>query len=207
MASVETIAPATNFHYRRLPGTPSLRFPMVSYFVLCVSSRPDPVRNPFNPQSLISHLTNSNGCGNLQVKVTLTVSPCRPSFNPPRDVFPHPLLANQLNFCASCANSFSSIICALFNSLAALFRARFLCFQQFAHSFTKTPGVGGGHPDPTFGLSLGGDAPGAAQPEGASAVYASTFRINTCKSVSKQMTLTPFRMNTYGKPRGRGWSK
>src|SRR5258708_1671156 len=26
-----------------------------------------------------------------------------------------------------------------------------------------------------------------------------SFRINTCKSVSKQMTLTPFRMNTYEK--------
>src|SRR6266852_3053401 len=32
----------------------------------------------------------------------------------------------------------------------------------------------------------------------------SPFRINTCKSVSKQMTLTPFRMNTYEKP-GEGW--
>src|SRR5260370_7599899 len=32
---------------------------------------------------------------------------------------------------------------------------------------------------------------------------ASPFRINTCKSVSKQTTSTPFRMNTYEK-RGRG---
>src|SRR5229473_8417394 len=31
------------------------------------------------------------------------------------------------------------------------------------------------------------------------------FRINTCKSVSKQMTLTPFRINTYGKHRGGGY--
>src|ERR1700730_5570800 len=30
------------------------------------------------------------------------------------------------------------------------------------------------------------------------------FRINTCKSVSKQRTLTTFRMNTYEKPRGGG---
>ena len=74
------------------------------------------------------------------------VSPCRPSLYPPRDVSLHPLRANQLNFCASCANSFSSIICTLFNSLAALFRARFLCFQQFAHSFAKMPGVGVGIP-------------------------------------------------------------
>jgi hypothetical protein len=31
-----------------------------------------------------------------------------------------------------------------------------------------------------------------------------SFRINTCKSVSKQTTLTPFRMNTYEKQGGRG---
>src|SRR5258708_23109627 len=30
------------------------------------------------------------------------------------------------------------------------------------------------------------------------------FRINTCKSVSKQMNLTPFRINTYEKHRGVG---
>jgi hypothetical protein len=36
------------------------------------------VGNPLNPQPLISHLTNSNGCGNLQTKVLLTVSPFRP---------------------------------------------------------------------------------------------------------------------------------
>ena len=32
------------------------------------------------------------------------------------------------------------------------------------------------------------------------------FRINTCKSVSKQMTLTPFKMNTYEKTGGEGGS-
>jgi len=32
------------------------------------------------------------------------------------------------------------------------------------------------------------------------------FRINTCKSVSKQTTLSPFRMNTYKKHRGGGES-
>jgi hypothetical protein len=32
----------------------------------------------------------------------------------------------------------------------------------------------------------------------------STFRINTCKSVSKQTTLSSFRINTCEKPRGRG---
>ena len=33
---------------------------------------------------------------------------------------------------------------------------------------------------------------------------ATPFRINTCKSVSKQTTLTPFRMNTYEKRPGGG---
>ena len=31
-----------------------------------------------------------------------------------------------------------------------------------------------------------------------------TFRMNTCKNVSKQRTLSPSRMNTYEKPGGRG---
>ena len=89
MASAETIAPVTNFHYRLLPlpAAPSLRFPVVAYFVLSVSSRSAPLRNPFNPQSLISHLTNSNGCGNLCTKVLLTVSPFRPSFPPQPSVY------------------------------------------------------------------------------------------------------------------------
>src|SRR5882762_11304637 len=33
-----------------------------------------------------------------------------------------------------------------------------------------------------------------------------TFRMNTCKSVSKQRTLSPFRMNTCEKPGGKGCS-
>jgi hypothetical protein len=32
----------------------------------------------------------------------------------------------------------------------------------------------------------------------------STFRMNTYKTITKQTTLTPFRMNTYAKPGGRG---
>src|ERR1700732_2496142 len=39
----------------------------------------------------------------------------------------------------------------------------------------------------------------------APAIPLSTFRMNTCKSVSKQRTLTPFRMNTYAKTGGRGY--
>src|ERR1700736_2102609 len=35
-------------------------------------------------------------------------------------------------------------------------------------------------------------------------LFLNTFRINTCKSVSKQKTSSPFRINTYEKPGGRG---
>ena len=35
--------------------------------------------------------------------------------------------------------------------------------------------------------------------KGAISCHLSPFRMNTCKSVSKQMTLTAFRMNTYEK--------
>src|SRR5258708_5412447 len=39
----------------------------------------------------------------------------------------------------------------------------------------------------------------------AARLYAITpFRINTCKSVSKQRTLSAFKINTYEKPRGGG---
>src|SRR5229473_149768 len=38
----------------------------------------------------------------------------------------------------------------------------------------------------------------------APAIPLTTFRMNTCKSVSKQRTLSPFRINTYAKPGGGG---
>ncbi len=38
----------------------------------------------------------------------------------------------------------------------------------------------------------------------APAIPLTTFRMNTCKSVSKQRTLSTFRMNTYAKPGGGG---
>ena len=98
-----------------------------------------PLGNSFNPLPLIYHLTNRYGYGNLQVKVPLTVSPSRPSFDPPANVF-----SQTSNFCAvlqptSLAVSYD---CGLLVSLASLFRSRFLCFHQLADSFAKTPGVG-----------------------------------------------------------------
>jgi hypothetical protein len=125
-------------------------------------------------------------------------------------------------------------------SLCPLFCIRFLCFQSFAASFPKTPGVEvslrelapcteaqkcppvsplpatlthslsrksfpchsyantrdrGATPPPKFFSPLATrHSPLALTP----------FRINTCKSVSKQTTLSSFRINTYEKHRGGG---
>src|SRR5262252_2593588 len=55
------------------------------------------------------------------------------------------------------------------------------------HSYAKQPGAGGlrSIPERSFGEDR------------------KSFRMCSCKSVSKQRTSTPFRMNTYKKPRGR----
>jgi hypothetical protein len=53
----------------------------------------------------------------------------------------------------------------------------------------------GGGTERTYGT------PSVVHPQDAEWVSASTFRINTCKSVSKQTTLSSFRINTYEKPR------
>src|SRR5260370_42355436 len=53
-----------------------------------------------------------------------------------------------------------------------------------------------------FTLSLEGSV--ILCPKSTETAALTTFRINTCKSVSKQTTLTPFRMNTYEKPGGGG---
>jgi hypothetical protein len=61
--------------------------------------------------------------------------------------------------------------------------------QVNPNSFAKTPGVGVSR--------FPSQPPTAHSP-------LTTFRMNTCKSVSKQSTLTTFRMNTYEK-QGEGW--
>ncbi len=98
-----------------------------------------PLGNSFNPPPLIYHLTNRYRCGNLQDKVPLIVSPSRPSFDPPANVFSQPS-----NFCAVLQPTSLAVshCCGLLVSLASLFRSRFLCFHQLADSFAKTPGVG-----------------------------------------------------------------
>src|SRR6266404_7140614 len=55
-------------------------------------------------QVFISHLTNSGECGNLQPKVSLTVSPFSPSFPPQLNLFPHSLRAVSPVFTAFTPN-------------------------------------------------------------------------------------------------------
>jgi hypothetical protein len=112
-----------------------------------------------------------------------------------------------------------------FNRLQPLCRrekSQLLCNQANPASFSKIPGWGG-HPERIYGtpgvgytlasrprglskscpLLCVGSAPSASQryPGAAHSLMrgATIFRINTCKSVSKQMTLTPFIINTYAK--------
>jgi hypothetical protein len=96
----------------------------------------------------------------------------------------------------------------LLQPLHSLFTAPVVCFQQLAASFSKTPGVGvpqlfGAIIPRNANLPIGARfrVPNAAHSaKGCKKIEtATTFRINTCKSVSKQSTLTPFRMNTYEK--------
>jgi hypothetical protein len=78
--------------------------------------------------------------------------------------------------------------------------------QVNPNSFAKTPGVG----VPLRQLSalrvsaLSFSAAFARPSRRFSCSPLTTFRMNTCKSVSKQSTLTIFRMNTYAKQGGRG---
>jgi hypothetical protein len=83
-----------------------------------------------------------------------------------------------------------------------------LCNQANPHSLNKIPGVGA-----TLRLlrALCGSALSfclcvsvASIRRLDSTCVLSTFRMNTCESVSKQMTLIPFRMNTCEKPGGGG---
>src|SRR5713226_6415271 len=62
---------------------------------------------------------------------------CTPSTVPKRSVISG--LRNRQLFCLQA-------VAASFTSLCALFRTPFLCFQPFAASFAKTPGVGVGSP-------------------------------------------------------------
>jgi len=107
-----------------------------------------------------------------------------------------------------------SMSCALLNSLVALFSTAVVCFQEFARSFAKTPGVG--VPRPQLRSSCDGSQPWLTELHNFGAPV-NTFRINTCTNVAskrlhlplestltKKTTSSPFRINTYEKRGGGG---
>jgi hypothetical protein len=81
-----------------------------------------------------------------------------------------------------------SIACSLFPLIPQLLSFVFNTLQPL---FPKTPGWG----VPRISFQL----PTAHYPPLTTRSPLSTFRVNTCKSASKQSTLTTFRMNTYAK--------
>ena len=98
----------------------------------------------------------------------------------------------------------------LLQPLASPFATPVLCFEPLAASFRKAPGWGcivcvatlacpacPELPGPRRDRTLRGAA-NMAEP-----ATVTTFKVNTCKSVSKQRTLTLSRINTY-KKRGEG---
>jgi len=136
------------------------------------------------------------------------MSPFRPFLLPQRRVSPPaplptrhslPTIHYQLSCSAAHESQITNHKSRLFNRLPPLCRpqkSQLLCNQANPGSFTKTPGVG--YPERICGT------PRTGQPQDASLVSASPFRINTCKSVSKQTTLSSFRINTYEKHREGG---
>src|SRR5260370_1256270 len=134
--------------------------------------------------------------------------PFRPFLLPQRRVSPPaplptrhslPTIHYQLSCSAAHESQITNHKSRLFNRLPPLCRpqkSQLLCNQANPGSFTKTPGVG--YPERICGT------PRTGQPQDASFVSASPFRINTCKSVSKQTTLSSFRINTYEKHREGG---
>src|SRR6266404_8609235 len=130
--------------------------PQTSILRLGLPSLAGRMRNPFNPQYLISHLTNSNGCGNLYTKVLLTVSPFRPSLLP--------LLR----------------VCFRNRRLVPSSAPRNVNISTILSTLRILPVATGVYPNP-FRLPIPEPSP-------------IPFRINICKSVSKQTTSTPFRI-------------
>jgi hypothetical protein len=104
-------------------------------------------------------------------------------------------LPHRRLLCSSRCSGSNSLPVNLLRPLFPCSVAPVLCFQQLAASFPKTPGWG----VPRFSLQ----PPTAHYPLLTTHSPLTTFRVNTCKTVSKEITLTTFRMNTYEK-RGEG---
>jgi hypothetical protein len=85
-------------------------------------------------------------------------------------------------------NTHNSIACTLLNSLASLFAHAFVCFQSFADSFCKTPGVG--YPRQQLRYTRSRSQEWLAELHNFGAPI-TTFRINTCISVASKRLYPP----------------
>ena len=129
---------------------------------------------------LFAQTSTSNASGNLQTKVLLTVSPFRSSFLQPPALRPANHRFFTPLFSTSSVSLFSQLLC---------FHIYLRCLLVFFDS----------------GYRFSRDTDSRATNHGFRVHVLSSvspFRMNTCKSVSKQRTLTKCRMNTYAKPRG-----
>jgi hypothetical protein len=193
-----------------LPGAPGVALTPGSFFVKFRFTTPQQnvLTQTIQSAAFNSHLTNSNGCGNLSPG-SVNVSPLVTLLHTQPNVYPQSFDFSPHSRNVNHAVSYS---CRLFFSFCALFRTRVVCFQCLADSFYKNRGVGYLRDSSEYSVPLypesrrsviqktGGSTPNLHN----SGAPINTFRINTCKSVSKQTTSTPFRINTCEKPRGRG---
>src|SRR6202140_4367418 len=89
---------------------------------------------------------------------------------------------------AKLLNTHGSIACTLLNSLASLFAQAFVCFQSFADSFCKTPGVGVSPQQLRYTRSRSSRLLAELHNFAATAT---TFRINTYISVASKRLYLP----------------
>jgi hypothetical protein len=122
------------------PGAPGVALTPGSFFVKFRFTTPQQnvLTQTIQSAAFNSHLTNSNGCGNLSpgsvnVSPLATLLHTQPNvYSQSFDLSPHSRNVNH-------AVSYS---CRLFFSLCALFPARVVCFQYLADSFYKNRGWG-----------------------------------------------------------------
>jgi hypothetical protein len=209
----QTVAAANHenrYKMARTEGAPGVALTPGCFFVKFRFTTPqqDVLPQTIQSTAFIYHLTSSNGCGNLSPG-SVNVSPLATLLPPEPNVYPQSFDFSPRSRNVNHAVSYS---CRLFFSLHALSPARVVCFQYLADSFYKTGGWGISATAPStrrlFTQSLEG---GVVQRTGGSTpnlhnfgAPINTFRMNTCKSVSKQRTLTSSRMNTCEKPGGGG---
>ena len=130
------------------------------------------------------------------------VSPLTPFLTALSQISPHGYYRNSIiTRTAQALSARDSMPCALLNSLVALFSTAVVCFQELAHSFAKTPGVG--VPRRQLRHSCDGSQPWLTELHNFGAPV-NTFRINTCISVASKRLHLPLESTLMKKGGGGG---